>query len=256
MPDEQAFLDALKANPADDTTRLVYADWLDEQGEAAKAEYLRLVAVLAQTCDDCTREQPEVARLLELAGTLPEEWRVPAGSRFAVVDYGGCDPDKKISTIKVIREQSGSSLTTVREAVETPPSRILDRVTVERAFPACEMIREAGGGEVHIHRAERTELPLEVKYTITASLWDWGDHPEEALTGFAQFLSAALGVGPDRARELAAERLVTIEDQVEAPHARSRLTVLRLLAPLWEESRPWYVTVDSQPIPSRRRAAI
>ena len=31
----------MKANPADDTARLVYADWLDEHGEPAKTEYLR-----------------------------------------------------------------------------------------------------------------------------------------------------------------------------------------------------------------------
>lgn len=46
MTDEQAFLDALAADPADDTTRLVYADWLDDRGEAAKAEYLRMVVGL------------------------------------------------------------------------------------------------------------------------------------------------------------------------------------------------------------------
>ena len=48
MSDEAAFLEALKANPADDTTRLVYADWLDEHGEPAKAEYLRLVAAVVR----------------------------------------------------------------------------------------------------------------------------------------------------------------------------------------------------------------
>jgi uncharacterized protein (TIGR02996 family) len=32
MVDEIAFLAAIRANPSDDTTRLVSADWLDEQG--------------------------------------------------------------------------------------------------------------------------------------------------------------------------------------------------------------------------------
>jgi uncharacterized protein (TIGR02996 family) len=42
MYDEAAFLRAIQANPADATAKLVYADWLDERGEAEKAEYLRL----------------------------------------------------------------------------------------------------------------------------------------------------------------------------------------------------------------------
>ena len=47
MTDEQAFLNALKANPADDTTRLVYADWLDEHGDPLRAEFIRVQCELA-----------------------------------------------------------------------------------------------------------------------------------------------------------------------------------------------------------------
>ncbi|VTS05823.1 TIGR02996 domain-containing protein [Gemmata obscuriglobus] len=36
MSDEAAFLEALKTNPADDTVRLVYADWLDEHNAPEK----------------------------------------------------------------------------------------------------------------------------------------------------------------------------------------------------------------------------
>ncbi|HUR55728.1 MAG TPA: TIGR02996 domain-containing protein, partial [Gemmataceae bacterium] len=46
MSEEQSFLDALRENPADDTTRLVYADWLDDRGDAARAAYLRAVVEL------------------------------------------------------------------------------------------------------------------------------------------------------------------------------------------------------------------
>lgn len=45
MSDEAAFLAAIRANPEDDAPRLVYADWLEEQGGAsneARAEYIRL----------------------------------------------------------------------------------------------------------------------------------------------------------------------------------------------------------------------
>jgi uncharacterized protein (TIGR02996 family) len=36
------FLDVLRDDPGDDTTRLVYADWLDDQGDSARAEFIRL----------------------------------------------------------------------------------------------------------------------------------------------------------------------------------------------------------------------
>jgi uncharacterized protein (TIGR02996 family) len=44
MFDEAAFLQAIQANPADATAKLVYADWLDEHGEHERAEYVRLAA--------------------------------------------------------------------------------------------------------------------------------------------------------------------------------------------------------------------
>jgi uncharacterized protein (TIGR02996 family) len=46
-----AFLNTISEHPADDTARLVYADWLDEQGgeaNAARAEFIRTQVLLAQ----------------------------------------------------------------------------------------------------------------------------------------------------------------------------------------------------------------
>ncbi|MCI0704334.1 MAG: TIGR02996 domain-containing protein [Planctomycetia bacterium] len=45
MSDEAALLSAIRANPEEDTPRLLYADWLEEQGgesNEARAEYIRL----------------------------------------------------------------------------------------------------------------------------------------------------------------------------------------------------------------------
>jgi len=47
------FLSAILAAPDDDTPRLVLADWIDEQGEAARAEFIRLqirIAALEEFC--------------------------------------------------------------------------------------------------------------------------------------------------------------------------------------------------------------
>lgn len=46
-PDWAAFLAAIRADPKDDTARLVVADWLDEHGEGERAEFIRVQVALA-----------------------------------------------------------------------------------------------------------------------------------------------------------------------------------------------------------------
>jgi uncharacterized protein (TIGR02996 family) len=48
MSDNTAFLRAIIEHPDDDGPRLVYADWLDEQGQAARAELIRVQCELAR----------------------------------------------------------------------------------------------------------------------------------------------------------------------------------------------------------------
>ncbi|HSQ56299.1 MAG TPA: TIGR02996 domain-containing protein [Gemmata sp.] len=47
MTEREALLRAVCENPDDDTPRLVFADWLEENGEAARAEFTRLQVQLA-----------------------------------------------------------------------------------------------------------------------------------------------------------------------------------------------------------------
>ncbi len=47
MSEADAFLDAIFAAPDDDLPRLVYADWLEERGQQAYAEFIRLCCRLA-----------------------------------------------------------------------------------------------------------------------------------------------------------------------------------------------------------------
>jgi uncharacterized protein (TIGR02996 family) len=48
MPDAEAFLRAIIASPDDDGPRLVYADWLEENGEPERAEFIRVQIELAR----------------------------------------------------------------------------------------------------------------------------------------------------------------------------------------------------------------
>ncbi len=73
MGEEAGFLSALEQTPADDTTRLVYADWLDEQGNpahAARAEFIRVE--LRLLTDENPLDDPD--RLQQLASGLDTAW--------------------------------------------------------------------------------------------------------------------------------------------------------------------------------------
>ncbi|HVL11543.1 MAG TPA: TIGR02996 domain-containing protein [Gemmata sp.] len=67
MRAETDFLRKLLENPADDATRLVYADWLDEHGDplsSAKSQFLRLTA----------RPDAEEVELQRLASQFDSDW--------------------------------------------------------------------------------------------------------------------------------------------------------------------------------------
>jgi uncharacterized protein (TIGR02996 family) len=76
--DHKSFELAILADPADDTVRLVYADWLEENGEPERAAFIRVQIALARApdtshctelsaswcpvCEDCICPSPEDAK--------------------------------------------------------------------------------------------------------------------------------------------------------------------------------------------------
>jgi uncharacterized protein (TIGR02996 family) len=94
-PDEFALLQAVRATPADDTPRLVYADWLEERGDeasVARAEYIRLECA----ADRLKKGTPEWQELdknaSELAEVFADRWRkeLEEGiqSRYPTIRFG------------------------------------------------------------------------------------------------------------------------------------------------------------------------
>lgn len=61
MTEQQALLAAVIANPADDLPRTLYADWLDENGESERAEFVRVQLQLARPKMDCHHARPSEA---------------------------------------------------------------------------------------------------------------------------------------------------------------------------------------------------
>jgi uncharacterized protein (TIGR02996 family) len=57
MSDGDALLAAILAHPDEDTPRLVYADWLDENGQPDRAEFIRLQCANARRDDEAAEER-------------------------------------------------------------------------------------------------------------------------------------------------------------------------------------------------------
>lgn len=77
MLTEDVFLAKLLETPSDDTTRLVYADWLDEQGDpvsAAKAEFLRLTVQLESSAERKGQKKALRKLLQQGAAALETDW--------------------------------------------------------------------------------------------------------------------------------------------------------------------------------------
>lgn len=68
--DERALVAAIQAAPDENTARLAYADWLDENGRPAEAEFLKLQLQAVEAN----------ARLIELGGQLGAEWLTAVGN--------------------------------------------------------------------------------------------------------------------------------------------------------------------------------
>src|SRR5262249_29188021 len=77
----EGILQDILANPGDDTPRLVYADWLDEQGDPARAEFIRAGCELARLGEEAAA--PLEQRVRELLRGHRKDWvsRLPAWAR-------------------------------------------------------------------------------------------------------------------------------------------------------------------------------
>src|SRR5262249_20347749 len=71
---EEALLSDIRANPDDDRVRLIYADWLQENGQPQRAEVIRVQVELARLADDDPRREALADRQDELLAAHRDEW--------------------------------------------------------------------------------------------------------------------------------------------------------------------------------------
>jgi uncharacterized protein (TIGR02996 family) len=75
MNHEQGFLRAIIQNPDDDTPRLIYADWLEEQGNP-RGEFIRVQCELARSDLPTPRRLQLLEREKQLLARYRQEWDV------------------------------------------------------------------------------------------------------------------------------------------------------------------------------------
>lgn len=121
MSDRDAFLEALTQNEDDAVLRLVYADWLDEQGEHEEADRQRRWPAakewLAKICDD-TVTYPE---LLEFGHQIAQDG---AGAGFERTYFAGgamCFTEPLWRKLDANRQAFFSNWSTVT-GIPLPPS--------------------------------------------------------------------------------------------------------------------------------------
>jgi uncharacterized protein (TIGR02996 family) len=84
MSRDDAFLQAILAAPEDDTPRLVYADWLDENGRPERAEFIRAQIELARLPEDDPRREGLQERERALHRAHEDAWLGEVGKLLSV----------------------------------------------------------------------------------------------------------------------------------------------------------------------------
>jgi uncharacterized protein (TIGR02996 family) len=83
MSPHDPFLRAILVNPADDLPRLVYADYLEENGEPERAEFIRTQIELATQPPNAPERQPLADRVTHLLAFHRERWLGPTVTTLA-----------------------------------------------------------------------------------------------------------------------------------------------------------------------------
>jgi len=77
MSTSEAFLSDIIEHPDDDAPRLIYADWLDDNDDPTRAEFIRVQCALAAAEPDAPGREALEARERELLGKHWQRWLAP-----------------------------------------------------------------------------------------------------------------------------------------------------------------------------------
>jgi uncharacterized protein (TIGR02996 family) len=192
MSDGDALLTSILLNPEEDTPRLVYADWLDENGEPERAEFVRVqIAHENWRSDTDALTQDGIKRRMALWCAETELFH---GLPFDVLGN-----DKPLQGLRLTRDELANC--------ELPSKGLVSRGFVSHVeLPAAAFIEHAGA---IFSRHPVTEVRLSDRHALaTSEGWHWDrndsswDHERHGIPSelFA-FLAVARKGRDERAEE-------------------------------------------------------
>jgi uncharacterized protein (TIGR02996 family) len=90
MDEEKGFIAAIPADPDDDTTRLAYADWLDEHDDP-RAEWLRVDAEIERLAGEGRSDPALLVRRQQLASELDLVWLASVWRKVPDIEFDSPD---------------------------------------------------------------------------------------------------------------------------------------------------------------------
>jgi uncharacterized protein (TIGR02996 family) len=137
---QHAFLDAILAEPDDDTHRLVYADWLDDHGQSARAALIRAQVLLAALAED----DPARAALEDEADDLlaehEAEWSAPLRDLALAWEWRRGFPEQATLRARAFLEHGG-------RLCAAAPLRDLRLIAEPSDLPGLAQSQHLGGVE-------------------------------------------------------------------------------------------------------------
>jgi uncharacterized protein (TIGR02996 family) len=257
MPDDlRALLAAIVADPADDTARLVYADCLQEHGNTARAQFIRLQIEAERLHPDSNAR----ARLEERARALfAEHWIEWWGEVCAAVGFP-MPPSKPRSALGRLMRRFGDPAghpytywaTSISLQPKDPRLTGWDRATFQRGFPGVVLTSDERV-DPNLSFLQRWSMvsPLEELHSSAPYSAMWADGPHlstlQSLTlqGYHSSVLQAVLTSPYLGRLEELRLLVwhedidytrTYEDSLAHALELSRARQLRRLSiPLWTD---------------------
>jgi uncharacterized protein (TIGR02996 family) len=148
MSEEAAFLQALESDPGDDLTRLVYADWLDERGDA-RGRYLRLEIEASQEAWNQDREPGQVAELLALRPGFYPDWLARAGKRWDL-QLCGFESNRIAFVARAFRDVTSWGYKEIIVWCKSAPCCVLTEVDLAQAQAGLRVFRDLVPGQARV----------------------------------------------------------------------------------------------------------
>ncbi len=159
MSIEAGFIQALREDPHDDETRLIYADWLDERGDP-RGEFLRVQVELANGVPDLEHRERLHQRSAELLAAYEAQWLGPLRSLCEAVWWRRGQPHLVMTAATLLRSSVARQAATLFEralvaevrVVDTPPN-IRDNLVASRVYEYLPHLAldGLGLGDAHFH---------------------------------------------------------------------------------------------------------